>query len=251
MKLGRSIFWIVVLATAATLSINLTEQYLSRNQRIAQLQKEKAELLAVIKRLTGRTREAQLIVDGQVINGRGKVMQTTLLWREFTYDSNGRPVPLPLKKITIPGDEPYIGGFVLKFSDSFVEDGDDLRGKSIGFFTNIFSSIQAPIHGTSLLSRTGVPRILEPRFGPPNPFAQTLWHKIYALMRSRHQARSLGLQVVERQYVAKPVRPGVLYSIYLQNDGGFEFTQEPGRSTLINRLLRQASAEHTKLTTLP
>ena len=249
MKLGRSIFWVVVLATFITLAVNLAQQYLSRDAQIAQLKKEQAELKSVIKRLTGRTREAQLVVDGQVINGRGRVVQTTILWREFTYSKNGRPIPLPLKMMRIPGDEPYIGGYVLKFADSFVEAGDSLRGKSIGFFTNIFSKTQAPDHGTSLLGRDGVPRVLEPQHGQPNPFALMLWRKIARLIRSRHAAKTLGLQVVERQYVAKPIRPGILYTIYLQNDGGFEFIAQEGQSGLINRLLRQASADRSKGTT--
>ncbi len=246
MKLGRGIFWVVVLATFIALAVNLAQQYVSRDAQIAQLKKEKAELKSVIKRLTGRTRQAQLVVDGQKINGRGHVVQTTILWREFTYSRNGEAVPLPLKIIRIPGDEPYIGGYVLKFADSFVEAGDALRGKSIGFFTGIFSKSQAPDHGTSLLGRDGVPRVLEPQHGPPNPFALMLWRKIAGLIRSRHAAKALGLQVVERQYVAKPVRPGILYTIYLQNDGGFEFIAQKGRSGIINRLLRQASADRSK-----
>jgi hypothetical protein len=251
MKLGRGIFWIVVLATFVTLAVNFSQRYFSRDAQIAALKKEQSELKAVIKRLTGRTREAQLVVDGQTVNGRGRVGQTTILWREFTFSKSGQPIPLPLKKIIIPGDEPYIGGYVLKFADSFVEDGDVLRGKSIGFFTNIFSKTEAPDHGVSLLSQDGVPRVLEPRQGAPNPFALMLWDRIKKLIRSRHAAKTLGLQVVQRQYVAKPVRPGILYTIYLQNDGGLEFVAEPGHSGLIAHLLRQASADHPKLTTSP
>lgn len=246
-KLGRSIFWIVVLATFITLATNMAQRYLSRDAQIAQLKKEQAELKSIIKRLTGRTREAQLVVDAQTINGHGRVVKTTLLWREFTYAKDGRAVPLPLQKIVIPGDEPYVGGYVLKFADSFVEDGDSLRGKSIGFFTNIFSKLQAPDHGVSLLGPDGVPRVLEPRHGPPNPFALMLWHKISSLIRSRHAAKALGLQVVQRQYVAKPVRPGILYTIYLQNDGGLEFIAESGRAGLITRLLRQAAADRVRI----
>ena len=241
MKWGRAVFWLVGVATLIALAIHLTRDYRSHDAQIAELKKERAELQAIIKRLTGRTRKAQLVVEGQVVNRRGRVVRTTLLWREFTITKNGRAVTLPLKKIIIPGDEPYIGGYVLKFADSFVEAGNPLRGKSIGFFTNVFSSSQAPDQGTSLLSKEGVPRILEPRYGPPNPFALSLWRQIQRLIRSRRADKKLGLKVVQLQYVAKPVRPGVLYTIYLQNNGGFEFVAEPGHKALIDRLLHQSS----------
>ena len=251
MKWGRAVFWLVVSATLAALAVHLIRDLHSRHAQIAELKKERAELQAVIKRLTGRSRKAQLVVEGQVINRRGRVVRTTLLWREFTVTKNGRAVALPLKKIIIPGDEPFIGGYVLKFADSFVEAGNPLRGKSIGFFTNVFSNSQAPDQGTSLLSKEGVPRVLEPRYGPPNPFALSLWHQIRQLIRSRHASKALGLQVVERQYVAKPVRPGILYTIYLQNDGGFEFTAKPGRANLIHQILRQAAASDLQIQKSP
>ena len=240
MKWGRAVFWLVVVATLIALVIHLTRDSRSHNAQIAQLKKERMELRAIIKRITGRTQEAQLVVVGQVLSRRGRVMQTTLLWREFTFTTQGR-VALPLQKIVIPGNEPYIGGYVLKFADSFVEAGNALRGKSLGFFTRIFSNSQAPDRGTSLLGREGVPRVLEPRYGPPNPFALSLWRQIQRLIRSRRADKKLGLQVVQLQYVAKPVRPGVLYTIYLQNNGGLEFVAEPGHNSLIDRLLHQSS----------
>ncbi|MGC8560894.1 MAG: hypothetical protein ACP5O1_09475 [Phycisphaerae bacterium] len=240
MKWGRAVFWLVVGATLIALGIHLTRDYRSHDAQLAQLKKERAELQAIIKRLTGRTQEAQLVVDEQVLNRRGRVVQTTLLWREFTFTNQGRRVALPLQRIVIPGDEPYIGGYVLKFADSFVEAGNALRGKSLGFFTRIFSNSQAPDRGTSLLGREGVPRVLEPRYGPPNPFALSLWQQIQRLIRSRRADKKLGLQVVQLQYVAKPVRPGVLYTIYLQNDGGFEFIAERGHKALMDRLLHQS-----------
>ncbi len=246
MKWGRALFWLVVSATLATLAVHLIRDLRSRHAQIAQLKKERLELQTIIKRLTGRAQEAQLVVVGQVLNRRGRVLQTTLLWREFTFTNHGR-VALPVQKIVIPGDEPYIGGYVLKFADSFVEAGNALRGKSLGFFTRIFSNSQAPDRGTSLLGREGVPRVLEPRYGPPNPFALSLWRQIQRLIRSRRADRKLGLQVVQLQYVAKPVRPGVLYTIYLQNNGGFEFIAKPGHKALIDRLLHQSSLPRQKM----
>ena len=160
MKAGRAVFWLVVVATLAVLVIHLTRHNWSRDVRIAELKKERLQLQTIIKRLTGRSREAQLVVDGQVVNRRGRVVQTTLLWREFTFTTHGRPVALPIKKIVIPGDEPYIGGYVLKFADSFVEAGNLLRGKSIGFFTNIFSKSQARRSRLNLRMRTSPMSIL-------------------------------------------------------------------------------------------
>lgn len=246
MKWNHLLFWIIVVATLGALTLHFVRNLASRNSRLAAIEKQRSELQEIIKRLTGRSREAQLIVQSRKLDRRGRVVRTVLLWREFAIGKDGRPVALPIRRITIPGDEPYVGGYVLQFADSFVEAGNALRGKSVGFFTNIFSKSQPPDHGTSLLNRDGVPPILEPRYGPANPFALTLWRQIRRLIRSRRAAGALGLRVVQRQYVAKPVRTGILYTIYLQNDGGFEFVAQPGHTAIINQLLRTYRIDHLK-----
>jgi hypothetical protein len=247
----KRVIVLVVVTTIMATGINLAMYFTSRNARILQLERERKHLQQVISRLTGKRRMAELVVDGQVINGKKQVLKTTLLWEEFVTGSDGHRVGLPVKKIVIPGDTPYVDGYVLKFQDKFVEDGDLLRGKSLAFFRRIFSDRQSPNSGSSLLDSHGVPRCLDRKDGQPDTYTLKLWQHIDQLMAHPIAAKKMGLDIVQGQAVYRPVKPGRLYVIYLQNDGGLEFTQQAGESSLINRLLKQANQGALRAATNP
>ncbi len=245
----KRVIVLVVLTTVMAAGVNMAIYFASRNARILQLERERKRLQVIINRLTGKRRMAELVVDGQVTNGKRQVRQTTLLWEEFVTGSDGKRTPLPIKKIVIPGDTPYVDGYVLKFRKKFVENGDLLRGKSLAFFRRIFSSRQSPQLGSSLLGSHGVPECLTGKSGRPDTFTLNLWQHIRQLMQHPASAAKLGLDVVQGQAVYRPVKPGRLYVIYLQNDGGLEFTQQAGESSLINRLLKEADRTHSQTNT--
>ena len=247
----KRVIVLVVLTTLMAAGVNLAIYYASRNARIRQLERERKHLETVINRLTGKRRMAELVVDGQVTNGKRQVLQTTLLWEEFVTGADGRRKPLPIRKIVIPGDTPYVDGYVLKFQTKFVEDGDLLRGKSLAFFRRIFSSKQSPQLGTTLLDSHGVPPCLDGKSGRPDTFTLDLWQHIQQLMQHPNSAKKLGLDIVQGQAVYRPVKPGRLYVIYLQNDGGLEFTQQAGESSLIDRLLKEADHTHSQTASTP
>ena len=241
----KRVIILVVLVTIIAAGVNLARYFTLRDARIRQLQRERQHLIRVINRLTGRRRMAELVVDGQIINGKKQIVQSTLLWEEFVNGPGQRRIALPIRKIVIPGNTPYVDGYVLKFQDKFVEEGNILRGKSLAFFRRIFSHSQAPNHGTSLLDSHGVPPCLEGKNGRPNSFTFRLWQHIHQLMEHPRTAKKLGLDIVQGQAVYRPVKPGRLYVIYLQNDGGLEFTQQSGESNLIDRLLTEANKDHS------
>ncbi|MGC8624310.1 MAG: hypothetical protein ACP5VQ_03470 [Phycisphaerae bacterium] len=247
----KRVIILVVLVTIIATSINLARYYTLRNARVRQLQRERQHLMRVINRLTGRRRMAELVVDGQVINGKKQVLQSSLLWEEFVNGPDGRSRALAIRKIVIPGDTPYVDGYVLKFQDKFVEDGDILRGKSLAFFRRIFSHSQAPNHGTSLLDPRGVPPCLDGKNGRPDSFTLRLWQHIHQLMEHPQAAKKLGLDIVQGQAVYRPVKPGRLYVIYLQNDGGLQFTQKSGGLSLIDRMLKEANQDHSRTASKP
>ncbi|NNM87084.1 MAG: hypothetical protein HKL95_01030 [Phycisphaerae bacterium] len=245
------VLWILILTIFIALALSLTDYIISRQSQLARLLRQRDHLRQVINRLTGRTRRAELLVDGQVISGTGKVLQTTLLWREFTVGPHGQSVPLPMKKIIIPGHTPFVDGFVLKFQDKYVENGDLLRGKSLAFFRCIYANQQAPDHGTSLYGPDGVPLVFSNKNGHPNTLERRLWSRIATLMRHPRECPKFGLQLVQQQAVSLPVRPGKLYEIYLQNDGGLEFIQKLGGSSLVRQLLQQASLDQNRTLSAP
>ncbi len=241
----KMVIAVVILATAGSLAINITQHYMARRDEILRLKRQRTELRQIISRLTGQTRRAELIVDGQVRGPNNQVLQTTLLWQEFTVGPHGRQIAMPLEKFTIPGDTPYIDALVLQFDNTYVEKGDLLRGKSIAFFRRIFSSREAPDAGVSLLSKHGIPRVLEHRYGKPNRFLVGLWRNIWPLLKHPHLGKKMGLSVVQGEAHYRPVRPGKLYVVYVKNDGGLEFAEQPGESDLVKRLAKEASADRS------
>ncbi len=242
----RLLFIAIVVAGLGTLAVNITSYLSHRQSRIAQLQRERLQLREVIQRLTGRSRRAQLVVAGQTINGFGKVLRTHLLWQEFTIGPHGNQTPLPVRKFTIPGNIVHVDAFVLKFQDKYVEEGNVLRGKSLALFRRIYGESQAPDKAIPLAVKGAVPLAYRAKLNRTNSFERQLWTNIWQLMDHPKMAAKQGLDVVQGQDVYRPVFPGKLYEIDLQNDGGLEFRQREGESALVHNMLIQAARDHTR-----
>ncbi len=245
MRFLKSLLWLIILASVATLGVTVTLHVLSQRAALARLRAERAALQTMINRLTGTTRRAYLVVDGQVRNAAHQVVRTTLLWQEYTVGPHGQRIPLPIRKITIPGYIPHVDGIVVHFPAKFVEEGNLLRGKSLAFFRRIYGDTEAPVDGASLLGRGGVPMVLESRVGHPNPLERTLWQHIWQLLKSPSLASQYGVSFVQGEGPYRPVYPGHLYEILLANDGGLEFREKSGESGLVRHMLKLASQERS------
>ncbi len=239
-KFVKRIFLFVVLVIVTAMALDLGFYLIHRQSQLAELQREKKELEAVITRLTGRTRRAEMAVYGQQIDGRGRVLNTTLIWREYTIGPDGDDAPLPMKLITVPGNIPHVDAIVLKFQDQFVEENDVLRGKSLAIFRRLYGDTQAPTDGNYLTAPGDVPDALRCRTGAVTTLERSLWSHIWDLMSNTKLAKDEGLDVVQGEDVYKPVTPGKLYVIYLQNDGGLEFTERDDESAVVDDMLHSA-----------
>jgi hypothetical protein len=241
-NLLKTIIWVVALATLLAGMVSIAEIYITRHSLQVQLEKERQEFMAIISRLTGRERRADMVVEHQETNGFNQVVSTTLLWEEYTIGPDGEEEKMPILKITIPGDTPHVDALILKFQDNYVEEGDLLRGKTLAFFRRIYGESEAPDEGTSLLGPNNVPYVLCNKYSQPNQFELNLWNHIWDLIENQKLAQSEGLDVAQGDAVYKPVVPGRLYTIYVPNDGsGLQFGEEPGESDVVQTMLKQAS----------
>src|SRR5690606_41553723 len=76
--------------------------------------------------------------------------RATLLPYTTLFRSDGR-TQSP-RRITVRGDHVYIDALVIKFDQSFLKAGDELRGQSIALFDKIFGS-RSEEHTSELQSR--------------------------------------------------------------------------------------------------
>ena len=75
------------------------------------------------------------------------VLETTVLFQNL--DGDGEPVD-DGQEIVVLGKKVYLESMVIKFEDSYVEGGDNLRGSSVCLFTRMFGDQQPPAEGQAI-----------------------------------------------------------------------------------------------------
>jgi hypothetical protein len=199
-------------------------QFSIQHQQIRKLQQEKAELEAIIDRLGTNTRVAQLYVADQKTDGRGKVVSSTLQFKE--YDRGGRP--MPARSIDVPSDVIYIDALVVRFQDDYVGRNDELRGHSLHLFRRVFGDTQRPQDGTALDTPNEVPQIYQTST-EPSEFERALWRDFWQFASDPDAAAAMGVRVAQGEAVYQRVRTGQTWELSTRPAGGLEF--QPERAT--------------------
>jgi len=147
---------------------------------------------------------------------------TTVQFDELGVD--GEPIGEP-GEYSIPGKRLYFDGMVIKFDDSYVELGDELRGTSICLFERIFSDKLSPEDGIELRARNLHPL---PHSGddPPNPLYDKLFEKAWDYANNPAQAAKLGVRAIQGEAPSIEARPGKVYRLELRRSGGMTITAE-------------------------
>lgn len=200
---------------------------------VARLEAEKATLVAeraaletVVERLSAERRVAEVLVTDQ--STVGGALQTDLLFVEYARD--GRP--LPPKRFTVTGDVVHVAALVVKFDRAFVRAGDGLRGRSVALFTRLYGEHQSPADGFPIDPPGEVPAAYSGDGRASDPaaaFERSLWRDFWRLADDPAFARSKGVRVAHGQSVFGMFRPGRLYTLALEHDGGLSLASEPLR----------------------
>lgn len=193
------------------------QQTVEKDRQIKELAAEVEAKKIVISRLGDERRVADLIVTQQTPGaGHDGHPSTEVLFQE--YDRTGRA--LPPRFFTVKHDVVHVSGLVIKFEQSYVEAGEDLRGKSILLFDKIYGDHEGREVGQSL-DTPGVPPQV---YDDPNPraekFERELWGKFWQLANDSSLRKSQGVDVAYGQSVFLQFKPGKRYTVRLQNNGG-------------------------------
>lgn len=144
--------------------------------------------------------------------------------RFMELGDQGQPVGEP-REFEIPGKQLYVEGLVIKFEDSFVEEGDQLRGSSVAILRRAFSENQAPSQGVAL----DMPR-MHPLPGHDDdigdPFYEELWESFWDFANDPDAAAEKGVRAMHAEAPSIEMREGKSYRVELRSSGGLSIRAE-------------------------
>lgn len=218
----RLVFLTCVVAGGAV-GVWLYYTQVSSSYRIRQLEEEKRQLEEVIGRLTGERRVAEmLVVDQQVVDG---LKVSTLVFVEHGRDG----MPLPPKTVVVHGETAHVDAMVIKFDDELVKQGDPLRGVSIALFKRIYGDATPPEQGVPIDPPGAIPAIYRGADPKVSEFELALWRDFWELAYDESARKARGVRALVGQSIWEPMRPDVVYTLTLENDGGLSIRREPVR----------------------
>lgn len=226
-KLGLSMLGGAVLLGTAWWAVYDAQQA----ARIAELERQKAELTRIVSRLKAERRVAQVYVVSQDKDNDGKISQTRLDFQEF--DKEGRK--LPLRTVTVPGETVYVDALVVRFTDRYVEGGDQLRGHSLHLFRRVFGENQRPSDGELLDRPNEVPPAYRTKANPDD-FEQEVWRHFWDYASDPEKAALAGVRVAQGEAVYQRVKQAQVWQISTRADGGLEFRPQAVDPLLIPHL---------------
>lgn len=186
------------------------------NQRMQEQQVEIDKLETSLHLLKVDQRLARLNVISIERDEDGRALTSHLQFVELS--PNGEPLSQP-KTFELPGDVVYIDNWIVKFDDSYIEQGDIERGTSLCLFRRIFSEQQMPTEGVSL-DEVGMRPQAYARGGALSEFEQHLWRDFWEFANDPAKAAQMGIRAANGEAVSIQVREGRSYNISLRASGG-------------------------------
>lgn len=226
------VVWTLLLAAAAGGGLFLAKKFVwdpsqewrlryeQAEKRISELQVEKEKLETFLRLLKYTERRARVEVLDQT---QEAVPWNTLRFQEI--DPSGTPTAEAME-IEISGREIYFDTLIISFDDTYVENADPLRGKSLLFFRRIFSE-ETPAKDGVYLNPSGEEPLSYAARTAKNDFERRLWEEFWTLSNDEALAQERGIRAIHGKAPFLAVQPGKVYEITLRSTGDLEIT--PGR----------------------
>ena len=151
-----------------------------------------------------------------------EAIRTVLRFSEMGPD--GEPIGLP-RDVVVEGKTVYVETLVVKFDDSYVEQGDVLRGTSICLFKSVFGENQRPTDGTQLDVAGQQPMIYHGD-ETPNPLHTELWNRFWDYANDSGLRDELGIRAIHGEAPFIEARPGKTYWVELRASDGLTIRAE-------------------------
>lgn len=182
---------------------------------------DRLELARRLLRLDHRVATLEILSQGPAQDGSGEI-ETEVRFTELS--DTGEPLSEG-ETMRILGTQLYIDGVVVKFDDTYVEQGDELRGTSVCLFQRMFSDKVSPVNGIKLDSKYPHPL---PFQGDdlPDPLYNQLFERIWDYANDPEAAGKLGVRNIQGEAPYIEARPGKTYRVELRQSGGLSIRAE-------------------------
>jgi len=202
------------------------EQLQAKDEAIASLQVDLEasqarveELTTAVRFLKVDRRRARLSVIGQRQGADG--LETTVRFEELGPE--GLPLGEPTE-VVLPGKLAYVESLVIKFDDTYVEQGDVWRGSSICLFRRLFSENQSPEEGWPL-DRAGERPLPYTDDRSPD-LVSRLWMRFWDYANDPAAAAAAGVRAIHGEAPFIELRDGSSYLVELRASGGLSLRRE-------------------------
>ena len=183
---------------------------------------ESRSLKKIIQRLTADSRIAEVMVTDVKSDAAKNKTYTTIKFLE--YDTKMKA--LPPKYFTFSGTIIQFQSMVIRFDDFYVKKGDALKGKSAYVFMKAFTLKDDGAEVFDINKVNEVPSGYEVE-GVMKKFEKDLWQKFWKYALEGDEAERVGVKNAQIEAPGTKFVPGMLYTIYIEHDGGMRIDAKP------------------------
>ena len=208
--------------------VELDEEVRQKDEEIqaAQRQIEQLDLSLSLLKVDHRVARIQVLeqetIEGELSDNGEPRVRTKIRFSELGPD--GQPLE-DSRVTTIEGKRLFLESLVIKFDDTYVEQGDVLRGSSLVLFKSLFGDQQEPSSGTVIDQVGAKPRIYGDEDGP-NPLHAELWEQFWDYANDPEAAAKKGVRAMHGEAPFMELRPGGSYKVELRASGGLDIRAE-------------------------
>jgi len=197
MSFVRFLFTIVIAGVVVNLAIVLLANNWSHNNQERQYYRQKQQAIEKFAQAgEGRVRRLDMVVESQHVgslDGRDKVIDSTLLVRQYQSIANDQSKPLPVERIVITGDKVEVEGLKLTFDSMFSQEDEEfqwLRDKTLLYFSRVCGAGEKapeeplPDERFTFTPRDRVPQLtrIDPTDERPFYFETRLWQRLWEII---------------------------------------------------------------------
>ncbi|MBD3245614.1 MAG: hypothetical protein GF333_01205 [Candidatus Omnitrophica bacterium] len=179
-------------------------------------------LRRMVSRLEADSRAAEVLVTAVEDIPATNAHRTTIKFLE--YDSEGRP--LQPQYYTFSGDMIQFQSLVIRFRDIHLRQQDALRGKSAYLFWKVFMLDGPETQEFVITPVNEIPAGYKIP-GVQSRFERRLWRRFWEYALDPEQADAAGVKSAQIEAPGTRFRPGLLYTIRIEHDGGLRIDAEP------------------------
>jgi len=185
---------------------------------------EMLELARALLKVQHRVARLEIVGQGTVPASADAPERTRTTVRFTELDEHGAPLGAG-QELVVLGKNVYVESLVIQFDDSYVEQGDSLRGTSLCLFRRLFGEDQKPSEG-AVIDTAGQQPLGYGGDTTENAVHAALWRRFWEYANDPELARTLGVRALQGEAPFIEARAGKSYRVELRASGGLVLEAE-------------------------